>query len=116
MTDNMDLIQKISKLRENIQKQERAKTESENKYKQTCTKFGVKPAKTLEDLENKQWLSDNSNVLVNIRNPDKANDQETIMNLRDRHEDLRSHIEMLKGNLEDIRNEEMHIEQYLNEN
>ena len=38
------------------------------------------------------------------------------MNLRDRHEDLRSHIEMLKANLEEIRNEEMHIEQYLGEN
>ena len=69
MTDNMDLIQKISKLRENIQKLERAKTESVNKYKQTCTKFGVKAAKTLEDLTDKNWLKENSKVLVNIGNP-----------------------------------------------
>ena len=71
MTDNMVHIVTINELRVSIQNYERAKTEAENRYKQTCTKFGVKPAKTLEDLEDKRWLQENANVLINLRNPNK---------------------------------------------
>ena len=41
MTSNIDLIDKITYLRDNIKKLESARTESENKYKQMCTKFGI---------------------------------------------------------------------------
>ena len=71
MTDNMVHIVTINELRVSIQNYERAKTEAENRYKQTCTKFGVKPAKTLEDLEDKRWLHENAGVLINLRNPNK---------------------------------------------
>ena len=44
MTDNMDLIQKISEVRTNIKKLTTAKGEYDNDYKQLCTKNGIKPA------------------------------------------------------------------------
>ena len=59
MTSNIDLIYKIGDLRTNIGVLERARTESENKYKQMCTKFGIRPAKVLEDLEEESWLASN---------------------------------------------------------
>ena len=65
----------------------------------------MKPAKTLEDLEDKKWLQENSNVLVNMRNPNRGTDQETMQNLQERHAELRNHMEVIKSNLDDIQNE-----------
>lgn len=39
MTDNMDLISAISKVRDRIKQEERKKIDSENSYKQLCTKY-----------------------------------------------------------------------------
>ena len=55
MTSNIDLIDKITYLRDNIKRLESARTESENKYKQMCTKFGIQQAKTLDDLDDENW-------------------------------------------------------------
>ena len=102
MTSNIDLIDKITYLRDNIKRLESARTESENKYKQMCTKFGIQQAKTLDDLDDENWQARNRHVLRNVSNPVRHNDEEGMQQLRGRREDLRSHIEMLKHNLEDI--------------
>ena len=69
MTDNMDLIQRIHEVRVNIKKLTTAKGEYDNDYKQLCTKNGIKPAKCIEDLEDPEWLRENSKVLGPVRNP-----------------------------------------------
>lgn len=56
MTDNMELIKQISAVRDSIKRQDKKKVQAENEYKQMCTKYGIKPAKTLEDLDNDDWL------------------------------------------------------------
>ena len=115
MTSNIDLIDKITYLRDNIKKLESARTESENKYKQMCTKFGIQQAKTLDDLDDENWQRSNQHVLRNVRNPVRHNDEEGMQQLRGRREDLRTHIEMLKHNLEDIGQEQMQLEEILQE-
>ena len=61
-----------------------------------CTKHGIKIAKNLEELEDPKWLNENSNVLRNVRNPVRGQDDEALYNLRKEKESRRSHIEMLK--------------------
>ena len=62
-----------------------------------CTKHGIsRQAKTLEDLEDPDWLRDNANVLRNIRNPVRGQDDEALYNLQKERENRRGHIEMLK--------------------
>lgn len=68
MTDNMDLIQKISDVRQNIQKLTKNQKDAENRYKQLCTRHGIKPAKNLEDLDDAQWASDNPRYGRSLRN------------------------------------------------
>ena len=82
MTSNIDLIYKIKDLRDSIKGLERARTESDNKYKQMCTKFGVRQAKTLEDLEEPSWLASNQHVLRNIKKPVRVHDEEATQQLR----------------------------------
>ena len=69
MTDNMDLIYGINDVRENIIKKERERIDAENQYKQMCTRYGIKPAKSLEEIEDENYLNENANVL---RNPMRA--------------------------------------------
>ena len=45
MGHNMDLIKESGELRDSIKKRETEKTDEQNKYKQMCTKYGIKPAK-----------------------------------------------------------------------
>ena len=61
-----------------------------------CTRYGIKPARNLEDLQDPDWLNENSNVLRNLKNPARTEDDETLMNLRRMREHRRNHIEMLK--------------------
>ena len=68
MTDNIELIQQIIAVRESITKQERKKVYAENEYKQMCTKYGIKTAKSLEELEEPSYQKDNSRVLRSLRN------------------------------------------------
>ena len=96
MGNNMDLIYDIGLLRDNIVVRDREKTDRENAYKQMCTKHGIKPAKVLEDLENPDWLRANANVLRNVRNPVRGQDDEALHNLRKERENRRAHIEMLR--------------------
>ena len=72
MTDNMTLIESIGKVRTNIQKLTKNQKDAENRYKQLCTKHGIKPARNLEDLEEPNWLDENSRVLRNLRNPARS--------------------------------------------
>ena len=98
MTDNMELIHKISSVRENIQKLEKRKSDAENSYKQLCTKFGVKPAKNLEDLEDEGWLGENSKVLRVGRNPAREN-HEALNTLVEERELRQRRIQMMRQNI-----------------
>ena len=96
MTDNMALIDMIGKVRLKISKLNTDRTDAENDYKQMCTKYGIKPARNLEDLKDPEWQKENANVLRNLKNPSKTEDDETLQNLRRMREHRRNHIEMLK--------------------
>ena len=113
MTDNMELIKSISKVRENIVKQSQRKTDQDNVYKQLCTKYGIKPARSLDDLEDEKWLAENSKVL-NLRNPARNPEDDTLYHLRNMREERRSQCEMLKQQLEEMLQEQMQLEQILN--
>jgi len=107
MTDNMDLIQKIGDVRLNIKKLTSSKGEFDNEYKQLCTKNGIKPAKTIEDLEDSDWLRENSKVLGNVRHIVRSQDDETLYHLRNEREARRSRIEMLRQNMEELLQEQI---------
>ena len=110
MTDNMALIDMIGKVRLKIAKLNTDRTDAENDYKQMCTKYGIKPARNLEDLKDPEWLKENANVLRNLKNPSKTEDDETLQNLRRMREHRRNHIEMLKQSVEEARLETMQLE------
>jgi len=78
MTDNMALIDMIGKVRLKISKLNTDRTDAENDYKQMCTKYGIKPARNLEDLKDPEWQKENANVLRNLKNPSKTEDDETL--------------------------------------
>ena len=81
-----------------------------------CTKNGIKPAKTLEDLEDPDWMRENSKVLGNVRNPMRTQDEETLYHMRNERESRRSRCEGLRGNIEELLQEQMQLEQFVNEN
>lgn len=110
MTDNMALIDMIGKVRLKISKLNTDRTDAENDYKQMCTKYGIKPARNLEDLKDPEWQKENANVLRNLKNPSKTEDDETLQNLRRMREHRRNHIEMLKQSVEEARLETMQLE------
>ena len=114
MTDNFDLIEKIAMVRESIVQLQRSKGEYDNQYKQMCTKNGIKQAKTLEDLEEPSWLKENSKVLGNVRKPVRTQDDETLFHLRNEREARRHRVEALHSNIEELMNEQMQLEQYIN--
>lgn len=103
MTDNMDLIDKIDKVRTKTISLNRQKIDAENDYKQMCTRYGIKPARSLEDLEDPDWLKENSRVLKNLKNPARQEDDENLQNLRMARERRRGHIEMLRQSIEESR-------------
>ena len=115
MTDNMDLIQKIADVRLNIKKLTTAKGEFDNDYKQLCTKNGIKPAKCIEDLEDPDWLRENSKVLGPVRNPVKSQDEETLYHLRQEVMARRQRIEFVKQNMEELFEQKMQLEQMVGE-
>lgn len=117
MTDNMDLIQKINTVRDNIKAEQKRKTDAENNYKQLCTKYGIKPARNLEDLEDPDWLKDNERVFGSSyqRNMSRTEDDQNLMNLRRERDHRRNHLEMLRASIEESRQEQMHLEQMLSE-
>ena len=101
MTDNMDLIQQIGDVRDNIVEITKRKVDSDNAYKNLCTRYGIKPAKSLDDLDNPDWLRENAKVLKNLRNPIKNQDDETLYHLRDERENRRANIEMLRQRMQE---------------
>ena len=111
MTDNMDLIQKIHEVRVNIKKLTTSKGEYDNDYKQLCTKNGIKPAKSIEDLEDPDWLRENSKVLGPARNPMRSQDDETLFHLRQEVMARRQRIEFVKQNMEDLFEQKLQLEQ-----
>ena len=115
MTDNMDLIQRIGDVRTNIKKLTTAKGEFDNDYKQLCTKNGIKPAKCIEDLEDPDWLRENSKVLGPVRNPVKSQDEEALYHLRQEVMARRQRIEFVKQNMEDLFEQKMQLEQMVGE-
>ena len=50
MGQNMDLLKESEYLGKEIKKKEKLKTDEQNKYKQMCTKYGIRPAKSIEEL------------------------------------------------------------------
>ena len=50
MGQNMDLLKESEQLGKNIKILEKKRTDEQNKYKQMCTKFGIRPAKNIEEL------------------------------------------------------------------
>ena len=79
-----------------------------------CTKNGVKQAKKLEDLEDPEWLKENSKVLGNVRNPMRTQDEETLFHMRNEREARRQRVEEIRSNIEELLNEQMQLEQYVN--
>ena len=97
MGHNMDLIQESFDLRVSIRDRDREKTDEQNKYKQLCTKYGIKPAKNLEELEDPKYLEENATVLRNVRNPVRGgHDDQELQRLRMQREERGRHIEELK--------------------
>ena len=68
-----------------------------------CTKFGIKPAKSIEELSDPRYLEENASVLRNIQPaPGGAGgvaDEQTLLNLRRERESRREHIELMKQDL-----------------
>ena len=101
MTDNMDLLEQIGDLRINIQEITKRKVDADNAYKNLCTRYGIKPAKTLDDLENPDWLRENAKVLKNVRNPVRNQDDETLYHMREERENRRQQIEMMRQRMQE---------------
>ena len=115
MGNNLDLIWDIGLLRKNITRKDREKTDAENVYKQMCTKHGIKPARNLEDLEDPDWLKENSGVLRNVRNPVRNQDDEKLQYLRRELEGRRMQVENLRDELAAFEQEERQLEMFLQE-
>ena len=99
----MDLLKESELLGKRIKHREKEKTDEQNKYKQMCTKFGIRPAKSIEELSDPIYLEDNASVLRNIQPaPGGASsraDEQTLLSLRRERESRREHIEMMKHDL-----------------
>ena len=81
-----------------------------------CTKFGVRPAKSLEDLEDPRYLEENASVLRNVRNPvRRGQDDQELQMLRMQREERGRHIEELKQQLEEKLEQARQEEQYLSQ-
>ena len=109
MTDNMDLIQKITDVRLNITKLDSKKTQAETQYKHICTKYGIKPAtKQDEEIdEGEDMATEQSNMVRNMRNPGRSNDDEALFQMNQERETRRNNIELLKQSVEEARQEQM---------
>ena len=100
----MDLLKESEILGKRIKHREKEKTDEQNKYKQMCTKFGIKPAKSIEELSDPRYLEENASVLRNIQPaPGGASsrraDEQTLLSLRRERESRRDHIELMKQDL-----------------
>ena len=102
MTDNMDLIQRISDVRKNVAKIKKKRTDAENDYKQLCTKYKIKPIRNSEDGEEEDPLDERSR---GMRNPARSEDDETLYNLNKERDNRQNIIENYKQSIEAAREE-----------
>mmetsp|Transcript_13311 Transcript_13311/g.18152 ORF Transcript_13311/g.18152 Transcript_13311/m.18152 type:complete len:113 (+) Transcript_13311:490-828(+) len=109
MSDNMDLITKITQARHTIKGLTKRKNDAESTYKESCNKLGYKPP-SKEELESEDPLSGDSR-LRSIQG--RSEDDETLLGLRNEADARRRHIEMLKSNIDDARQEQIQLEQIL---
>ena len=111
MTDNMDLIKRIGDVRTNIKKLTISKGEYDNEYKQLCTRNGIRPAKRMEDLEDPEWLAENSKVLGPIRSMARTQEDQTLFQLRAEREAKSQRIHYMRQNIQDLLDEQLQLEQ-----
>lgn len=101
MSDNMDLITKISTARTDCKNLTKRKKAVESDYKKACNQYGYKP-QSKDELDEADPLSDNSRIR-SLQG--RSEDDETLFNLRRDTEARRKHVEMLKSNIEEARQE-----------
>ena len=109
MSDNMDLITKISQARQDCKNLTKRKKVVESDYKKACNQYGYKP-QNKDELDEADPLSDNSRIR-SLQG--RSEDDETLFGLRRDTEARRKHVEMLKSNIEEARQEQLQLEQIL---